>query len=233
MMLLQGNYEHESLQDNVASIVRENQKGQKTRIFLPDGSTVILNSSSKLVYPSGFTNDKREVFLSGEAFFDVTKDSLRPFFVRTEEITARVLGTSFNVRAYPDDMEETIALVTGKVLVSGKRINKDSVLLLPGESAKLMRGTEIITKGTFDFEEEILWKDGILCFKDEPFNDVISQLERWYGVNITIANHPEKDLIVNGRFENEYLDNVLQSMAFTAHFDFQIEGSNINISFSN
>lgn len=214
-------------------IEKENIKGQKARIFLPDGSAVLLNSSSKLVYPSAFDEETRKVFLKGEAFFEVAKDSLKPFLVTTDHLTAKVLGTSFNFKAYEDKDEQSLALVTGLVEIIFENGNANNLLLTPGEKVSFEKATGIFGKEIFDYDAEIIWKDGIIRFKDTPLKDALETLEQWYGVTFILENKSNKELPVTGRFNSENLDNVLQSLSYSIKFDYQIKNSQVRLIFHN
>lgn len=211
-------------------ILKEISKGQKMKIFLPDGSIVIMNASSRLSYPERFTGATREVQLAGEAFFEVAKDTVKPFIVRTTELTARALGTSFNVRSYPDSDIASVALVTGKALVN-RQGSKEQVTLEPGESAGLNKKTGLFKKVKFDYNEEICWKDGILYFRETDIREVFKELEQWYGVSIHVEWIPLNVKPINGSFDDEYLKNVLLSIGHAVDFEFTINGNEVYVKF--
>ena len=216
----------------VQYVERVNDRGQKTTIFLPDGSLVTLNSSSQLVFPTEFEDDTREVYLKGEAFFDVKKGS-KPFIVKTENIKAKVLGTSFNVRSFPGNPESSISLVTGKVVVSPSENDPFSLVLEPGEKGKWDRETALLVKEKFDYEEEAGWREGILLLKDLPFKEALHRVEQWYGIEFVVDQMPRQDYQITGRFENESLENVLKSISFTLRFDYQIKENKVYLNFKN
>lgn len=232
--LISGGMENESGVQQVEGaqyIERVNSRGQKATLFLPDGSLVTLNSSSKLVYPKEFKNDIREVYLRGEAFFEVQKDS-KPFIVKTDDLEARVLGTSFNVRALPDKEEYSVSLVTGKVLVSPSEGDQGSLMLEPGEKGERDSRAATLVKTEFDSEQELAWKEGILFFKNLPFEEALHRIEEWYGVDLVmIGQVPGKGSNITGRFDNESLENVLKSIGFTVRFDYQINGNKVYLNF--
>ena len=226
--LLSGGTVNES---GVQYIERVNNRGQKATLFLPDGSLVTLNSSSKLVYPKEFKNDVREVYLRGEAFFEVKKDS-KAFIVKTDDLEARVLGTSFNVRALPDKEEYSVSLVSGKVMVSPSEGNQESLILDPGEKGERDSRAATLIKTEFDSAQELAWKEGILFFKNLPFEEALHRIEEWYGVDLVIIGQvPGKGSNITGRFDNESLENVLKSIGFTVRFDYQINGNKVYLNF--
>jgi transmembrane sensor len=211
-------------------IIKEINKGQKMRIFLPDGSIVFLNSASKLTYPEKFTGNEREVQLSGEAFFEVAGDPASPFIVKTDGLTTKVYGTSFNVSSYPDAEVISVSLVSGKVMVS-RDGSSEIIPLKPGESAELNKRTGTMVREQFDYKKTVLWKDGIIYFWDSSIHDVIEKLEQWYGVAIHVNKIPESLKPIRGSFDNEYLNNVLMSLGHTVNFKYRISGNEVFIDF--
>ncbi|MDN5202225.1 DUF4974 domain-containing protein [Fulvivirgaceae bacterium BMA10] len=208
--------------------IRENPRGLKTTFKLPDGSIVKLNADSKLTFPEVFSATSREVSLIGEAFFEIKKDSLRPFTVRTNELSTTVLGTSFNVRAYEDEDVE-VALLTGKVKVSENSSSMIDIVLLPREMAIYRRNDESIEMTRFDPAEKLAWKDHTLYFNNSDFNDIIKTLERWYGVSFDVK-YPDKvwDRFT-GVYKNESLETVLEGMSFSLDFEFEIHDKKVII----
>lgn len=212
-------------------IEKTNESGQKATIFLADGTLVTLNSSSKLIYPKNFAENERKVVLQGEAFFKV-KEGSKPFVVETSNLTARVLGTSFNIRDFSGKNEHSIALVTGKVMVSAAKTPQEYVILSPGEMGSLDSLTGKLLTTHFDYDEEIAWKDGILVFKNLSYKNVLSRLTDWYGVNFILENHPKEDFLITGSFDNESLDHVLQSIGYIGEFTYSIDGNNVYLTFN-
>lgn len=214
----------------VHMIEKVNEAGQKSTIFLADGTLVNLNASSRLTYPKDFSGEERKVFLQGEAFFKVKKGT-KPFVVETEHLKAKVLGTSFNIRAFAEKDEYSLALATGKVMVSPTEAPQDYVILEPGQKGTLDSLTGRMSTTSFDYEEEIAWKEGILVFKDCAFATVRSRLEEWYGVRFVLENEPLEDFLVTGKFDNESLDNVLQSISYTGSFSYAFKENNVHLNF--
>ena len=203
--------------------LKTTQKGEKLTVMLPDGTLVKLNAESSLKYPKAFT-DQREVYLTGEAFFEVARDTTKPFVVATRHLFTTALGTSFNINAYSD--AEEVTLLTGKV-----RIDDDnrSEILLPGEMVAYENGA--IKKSRNVPLHHVKWKDGILVFHETPLEEGIKELERWYGVKIDIKNLSKPEVNLTGLFDNQNLENVLKSLSYTARFDFSIEGKKVLITF--
>ena len=213
------------------TIIKENPNGQKSKIFLPDGSTVWLNAASKLSFHDGFSDSLRLVSLDGEAYFNVSKDLNRPFIVKIQGVRVIVLGTSFNVNTRHDGLLD-VSLVKGKVRVSSPSFG-DEIILSPGEYSTFDRTGKFYEKGHFDQELTTSWKDGILYFKNASLNEMTSKLEQWYGVKIVdgIKNPVGKHF--TGRFDNENLDNVLRNISFALGFEYEINGNNIIIHIAN
>ena len=211
---------------------KETGNGQRISFNLPDGSLVYLNTASKVIYKIGDDGLSREVYLKGEAFFDVERDKDRPFkvFANATEITA--LGTEFNVKIGNLDSNTEVSLVEGKVEVVNLASEKKEVLYLnKGEQAFLVPSEKTMTKSTFELELVTFWKDGILLFDNTSILTVKEVLERWYGIKIIFQNKYETDLKVTGRFDKEYLGNVLESLSYSARFDYKIDDKTVYIKF--
>tara|TARA_B100000609_G_scaffold198251_1_gene197364 strand:- start:931 stop:1947 length:1017 start_codon:yes stop_codon:yes gene_type:complete len=216
------------VEPSIRIVKKENPRGQKSTIMLPDGTKVILNAESTISYKSSFDSNERKVVLHGEAFFDVTRDPQRPFMVETKNLVTTALGTSFNVNAYKDQ-EEHVTLLTGKVSVN-QLDRRHYEILNPGERADFRDG--LITKYKDASLNDVKWKDGILLFQKTPFEEGIIELERWYGVSIEVQNYPENtSKNFTGIFENDNLSNVLESLGYAMRFDYKINDKSIIITF--
>ena len=159
----------------------ETPKGGKFQVSLPDGSKVWLNVASSLKFPAKFSGTKREVQLTGEAYFEVAHDPLRVFEVATSTQTVHVLGTHFNINAYPDEPSVNTTLLEGSVKVSDRRTNKVQ-LLKPGEQAKLADDLKIIHVP--NAAEAVAWKEGYFQFFESDIETVMRQIGRWYDVAV-------------------------------------------------
>ncbi|MEQ6118220.1 FecR domain-containing protein [Reichenbachiella sp. MALMAid0571] len=211
-------------------------KGQKSIIRLEDGTVVKLNSGSKIRYPKNFQKDSREVHLEGEAFFEVVKDPLRPFSVKSGEIETTVLGTSFNVKAYPDLEYINVAVVSGKVLVKNNsylkaKAPKSQIVkhLTPNKMVTYDRKKRLFIKSDFIVEELLSWKDNTIYFKDTDFEGIRHVLERWYGVEFKMEKQIKIDKDFSGRFENKSLSAVMEGISFSLGFQYEIVGSVVTI----
>ncbi|GGF33109.1 FecR family protein [Echinicola rosea] len=207
----------------------ENPRGRKSKINLPDGTIVHLNYESKLVFPEQFAASRRIVQLDGEAFFEVAHDARRPFIVQTEGMETQVLGTSFNVKApkYSDGTE--VSLVTGKVRV--KLDNLKEQLLAPGEQITYHAQSGVFSRRNFNIAQVTAWKEGVIIFTDTDFEAFIDKLSKWYGVDFQVYGSTPKNWKVNGRYENEKLEDILTGMQFMYDVKFQIDGKNVTLKF--
>lgn len=210
-------------------ITKANPPGQKSRVYLPDGSIVNLNSNSQLTFTEGFS-DGRQVYLEGEAFFDVKKDSLRPFTVYSGRLATTALGTSFNINAYGSE-EEEVVLVSGKVNVKDSG-SKSELLLTPGEKVSVKLNDGSFRKTKADLLAHTYWKEGILYFEKTSMRSVITTLERWYGVRIKIEGEIPEDKCTGIFQKNEYLTNVLDILSHSVAFDYRLDNKEVKLIFN-
>lgn len=191
----------------------------KTKLILPDSTVVWLNSGSRLKYPFIFQNKSREVFLSGEGYFEVASNEKIPFVVKTDELDIIAYGTSFNVMAYSDDKTIETTLVEGKVEVEETR-TKCSVDLEPSCQSVFHRATGKQVTEKVDTKFYTSWKDGRLIFRDEPITDVIRKLERWFNCTIILEDNVLKDYRYTGNIEMEKLTEVVDLIGITTPVDY-------------
>lgn len=214
----------------IKMVVKETPKGVKRQIVLPDGSNVWLNSGSSLSYQTGFTDSSRHVTLVGEAYFEVSKDSSRPFRVESGEIVTTAIGTAFNVNAFSKSEMSTVSLTEGKVKVE-LTTSKEVVYLTPGYAAILTKGTRQLDAQAYDPGENVVWKDGILVFKNANEATVLRDLENWYGVKFLLRNKSPEKWDLTTRFENESLEHVLTVIGHKAKFEFEIEDKKVIVKY--
>jgi ferric-dicitrate binding protein FerR (iron transport regulator) len=201
--------------------VRRTPAGQLQRLRLPDGSVVTLAPQSQLRYPAQFAKASREVYLEGEAFFEVRKDPRRPFRVHSGAWVTQVLGTKFNVSAVPGASQLAVSLVEGKVEVLDKH---DKYLLAPGQQLRAERATGRIYRQVFDHQRVLAWRANRLVFKDEKLADVASQLERRYGVKLVFADSATAEVRLWATFDNEPLPQVLAALRLAGGLSYHREG---------
>jgi len=210
---------------------RENPRGQKSHFFLEDGTKVVLNGASKLSYNSLIKSDERVIFLEGEAYFEVAKDSERPFKVITENLKITALGTTLNIVSFPNRKETIVSLVEGKVKVEKSEVPNVSLELIPGEEAVFNQRENIFHKREFEKEAVLAWKDGIIYFKNADQHTIERVLEEWYNVNITMEIGNSKEWRITAKFDNESLEFVLVALSYNKGFDFSIEGQDVVIEY--
>lgn len=214
------------LQNDLNSI--EAPIGGNYQIILADGSTVWLNSGSKLTFPSDFqSGTAREVSLSGEAFFAVSKDPKHRFSVYTKDQQINVLGTKFNVKSYPNQEPSKTTLVEGSVEIvntlSGEHYGK-KVILKPNEQVELNKVGLI--KSTANTEKNVAWKEGLFIFNDDLLEDIMLSLSRWYKVDVDYASLPRQRF--NGYISKDVkLSEVLNMLEITGRSTFKLENNTI------
>ncbi|SHO61006.1 FecR family protein [Algoriphagus zhangzhouensis] len=213
----------ESSQASVELVSKEVPKGMKTSLTLEDGSKVFLNSGAKLTFSPTFSDSVRNIYLEGEAFFDVNHEN-RPFRVHTPEAVIEVLGTTFNVNS--SQIGLSVALLTGKVKVNDPFGNR--MILNPMEMLTISNNGKYL-KEDFDSLEIAGWKDKYLVFKKSNMIQVTSKLESWYGVEINVTGKFLDSWAYSGIYFNESLENVLEGISQTSGIRYSIEGKVVHI----
>lgn len=202
---------------------------------LPDGTLVTLNSNSKLTFPKHFKNNVREVEIEGEAFFDVTPNPEKPFIINAGNAQVKVLGTSFNVCAYPETETVEVVVATGKVQVTNKiqeltpGVNKE-VFLVPGEKGTLFYKGNVLEKTENKNPNYLAWKTHDLIFDEVPLHEVIECLEKVYHVNIQVEEPELNNLLLKAHFDKKPIDFVLNVVRLT--FNLELSGENEQFTFS-
>ncbi|MDR2037548.1 MAG: FecR domain-containing protein [Bacteroidales bacterium] len=196
---------------------------------LPDGTLVWLNSSSNLTYIDRYGNEERKVELNGEAYFEVVKNTEKPFIVSTGHSNVSVLGTSFNIRSYPDEINIVTTLIEGSVHID-KGIDNNGSILSPGQQLLLNKKSNHVSLHEVDVTLYTAWKDGRLIFQQTAIENVFSELERVFRIKIQIENQHLKDRKITGRFS---IDNgpeaILDIMKESMPFDYNIQDHTITI----
>ena len=206
----------------VAQIEISANRGTKTRIFLPDGSEVWLNSGSTLVYPERFTENNREVALSGEAFFKVQADAAHRFDVKVhDDICVSAYGTAFNVSAFDGDDEVKATLAEGTILME-QLTSHLKTKLVPGEQAVYERDARKMYKEEVNLLVETSWKDGKIVFRRTKMNEVIKRLSRKFCVDIEVKDQEILKYVYSGTFKNESLTCILDLLKRTSPIDYEI-----------
>ena len=194
--------------------------GQRVNLQLPDGTSVWLNASSEIIYPAYFSGSTREIHLNGEAYFEVEHNASTPFIVHTETFDIKVLGTKFNVEAYKGMEGFTTALMEGSVEVTDRKNKDKSVRLYPAQKVAFRNGE--LCKSPIDNYDVYRWREGLICFKETRFADLMRQLEKNYGVRILINNEAVKEKVFSGKFRTtDGIDNALRLLQKEGHYTFE------------
>ncbi|WP_298652694.1 FecR domain-containing protein [uncultured Proteiniphilum sp.] len=187
--------------------------GEKRRLVFPDSTRVVLNSRTNIAYPDNFGKNERRIKLSGEAYFDVSKDKT-PFIVETECFDVRVLGTAFNVKVYDKDEIVSVAVNEGRVEVS---MAEATLVLKPKEKITLNTRTgEIMKEIVRNDGHSFAWIEGWLYFDRTPIRDIARELERIYGCRIVFKEGQEFNNLISGEHDNQSLESVLRSIEYTS-----------------
>ena len=210
----------------------------KRKIKLPDGSIVILNPNSSIELDKEFNQHQRLVKLKGQAFFDVAKNRRKPFIVQTGEIYTTAVGTSFLVRSYNKEKDVKISLISGKVKVekisADTRKSSHRVFLNPKEQAVIVnKSSAPILKTNFDTRPVEQWKNDELSFSDAEFEDIVTRLQDWYGIEILVKNAPPSTTHFTGTFRHKSLKDILEAIGFSQHFKYSVNENVVTIRFDN
>ena len=193
--------------------------GTFSEVRLPDGTHVWLNGGSSLKYPLTFRKGERDVFLSGEGYFEVHSDKENPFIVKTDQITLRATGTAFNIEAYNTDSITAVTMVNGKIdVVFG---NSSPVAMVPGERASFNSQTKQCLIGKADPYKWYAWKDGLMIFRDDPLSYVFKRLGLTFNVNIDLKDSSLANAPYRATFEYESLDEILRLLEMSAPLHFK------------
>lgn len=227
------------------------ERGMRKQIVLPDGTKVWLNADSRLSYDGMMEGSgPRNVWLEGEAYFDVRRNRHRPFTITTDKISIRVLGTTFNVKAYPDDRETEATLISGEIELSVNERPKEKILLKPSEKVAVVDHPQAgerqgdgdekritltignLSKVQLDDQEyirETLWMDNKLVVKDETLEDILPKLERWYNVDITLKDPRIRAYRYTATITEEDIHDVLEAMQLIKSFHFKVDSNDVII----
>jgi len=228
------------------------KNGSKSKLQLPDGTQVWLNSGSNISYENDFGGATRQVKLTGEAFFDVVKDPARPFIIHTATLDIKVLGTAFNVRSYPEEKVTETALIRGAVEITLKASTDKKIVLKPNEKlvvsndsswlqkdssrtvkapkkAAVMTLTQVHHLDKDTIATEMLWTKNKLVFDGETLSEVALKLERWYGVQVIIKGEELKNIEYTGVFSDDNLTEVLYALQLSGNFKYVIRRNEVII----
>jgi ferric-dicitrate binding protein FerR (iron transport regulator) len=228
------------------------KNGSKSKLQLPDGTQVWLNSGSNISYDNDFGGATRQVQLTGEAFFDVVKDNARPFIIHTATVDIKVLGTAFNVRSYPEEKVTETSLIRGAVEVTLKANADKRIFLKPNEKLIVSNDSTLVKSDSIQVADvrkkpaamtltqvhhlnkdtvasEVLWTKNKLVFDGETLSEVALKLERWYGVKVIIQGDELKNIEYTGVFDDDNLTEVLYALQLSGNFKYVVRRNEVII----
>ncbi|MBO9153480.1 FecR family protein [Chitinophaga sp. GCM10012297] len=194
--------------------------------LLPDSSVVWLSPNSQLEYSQQFSGDKRQVRLTGEAFFQVREDARRPFIIYSNGIVTKVLGTSFRIRSFEKTSTE-VAVATGKVSVAIEGNKRSEMILLPDQHVTYEPGDQRLARDSSAAASMAIWKKAGLSFTNTPVSEVIKKLNRQFGVQITLKDKSTENYSLNADFTDQNLPDILEMMQTSLNITYELEGDQI------
>ena len=249
LLYKKGEYKQESRQSTVNNFITK--AGERKRIALKDGTVILLNSKSSLSIIKGFNEQTREVNLIGEAFFDVMHQKDKPFKVHTEDFDINVLGTSFNVKIYPNEPTSETTLIKGLIVMEGKGSKGSSIMLRPSQKVTFYKTPDIhapenksarakkqlpeiainhYTKVNDSTITEVAWTKGRLEISDQCFRELKEVLERWYNIQIIFTDKEVEKYHFTASFPVENIEQALNALQTAEYFNYEIKGKQITIS---
>ncbi|RYJ36683.1 Anti-FecI sigma factor FecR [Flavobacterium anhuiense] len=197
--------------------------GEHAQIKLSDGTKIWLNAGSVLKYPKEFKGDTREVYLSGEAFFDVAKDKKHPFIIHTNKMDTKVLGTSFNVQAYPDQTTQEVSVATGRVNVKST-VTEENVYVTPGQKVVFKsQDNKLQAFKDIPVNTISLWRKNIMVFEETPLSEVVATINRNYNVSIEVKNKNLNALKISAYFKELPVDQVIGLVCNIINAEYRID----------
>ena len=212
-------------------ITQSADRGEKGILTLPDGSVVYLNGESSITYQKGF--EQRNIALTGQAFFEVTKNPDKPFVVKSQGLQTTVLGTSFDINAYPENKTVSVTVATGKVRVETEQktstttknnftqVGHNGVILTPNDQAVWSKNSQEINTKSVSLNNHLAWKNGTIILNNVTLESAAKTLGRWYGVTINVEGKNAKQQIIYGQFKNDKLGYILENIKFLAHIEYE------------
>lgn len=213
---------------------RANPRGTKSKVLLADGTAVWLNADSHLWFPTAFAGPRREVYLDGEAFFDVKRNERMPFIIHVGANQVRVLGTSFNVKAYRDDEAVETAVVTGRVAFiraasPAATAERDTIYVVPDEKVVYSKASHELRIEQVDRQDYAAWNQRSLIFQSTPLDEVAKTLARQYNVTVRFEDERLRNCRLTGRFRDQTLREVLRLVEMTKAFSFDLSGNTLTV----
>ncbi|WP_166922334.1 FecR family protein [Flavobacterium poyangense] len=197
--------------------------GEHTKITLSDGTQIWLNAGSLLKCPTEFDGDTREVYLTGEAFFDVAKDKKHPFIIHTNKMDTKVLGTSFNVQAYPNQTTQEVSVLTGRVNVKST-VTEENVYVTPGQKVVFKsKNSSLHAFSNIPMSSISLWRKNIIVFEDTPLPEVIATINRNYNIAVSVENKNLNNLKISAYFKELPADQVIRLVCTIINANYKLE----------
>ncbi|WP_158859371.1 FecR family protein [Lunatibacter salilacus] len=215
--------------DEIATLTKFTQPGEKLRLTLKDGTKIWMNAATEIQFPERFDTLERRIVLTGEAYFEVAKDSVRPFIVETNGLSTTALGTSFNITT-KNEGRIYVSLLSGKVKISSTSDQED-IFLDPGKELRYSTNDRKLQVRAFDIDQVMAWKEGNLVFEDATLLSVVKQLEDWYGVKIQIENGERIRWKYSAEYKNQTLEDVLNSLSYIQQFEYSLDGKQVKFKF--
>lgn len=204
--------------------------GEKANIQLGDGTEVALSADTQLSFPESFTNNSREVSLTGQAFFDVIPDENRPFIIHTRSGVIRVLGTSFDVRSYEEESSIDVMVTEGVVEISHTEVPQNKLIINRGYKGSIsLSDNSLSVEWVDDHSQYTGWVEGRLVFKEQPLSSVFLQIERWYDVNITVDENSKSvlDKKFSANLKTRSVQDVMSLIEIVMNVSFEIDEDQI------
>jgi transmembrane sensor len=201
------------------------KSGERISIQLADGSKITLNANASLRYPEVFDEAAREVFLEGEAFFDIERDTSRPFIIHTKALDTEVLGTSFNIAS--DSISTIVSVATGRVKVYSGALSET---LVPADQASYRKDAGKIQKMKIDINRAVAWTTNTIVFENNNLLKVSEELEQWFGAEISFENTDLHHCLITGTYRNETLHHIMEAISFSTGVHYTIDGNKVRIS---
>lgn len=200
--------------------------GSHYQLVLSDGTKVWLNAKSSLRFPAAFRGSERKVELSGEAYFEVAPNKTRPFTVNAKGMDVKVIGTHFNLSAYEDDELVETSLLEGEVMAS---YLNTSLRLKPGQQAMLKLASGQMRRQNFDADEVMDWKNGYFVFRNEPIEEIMKKISRWYNIEVAYQGKMTKEAFGGKYLKSNSLKELLSSLELTGTIKFKVQGRRVTV----
>lgn len=220
-------YEKSNATGKISYNTMSTPRGRQFKVVLPDGTKVWMNAASSIRYPTAFTGSERKVEIQGEAYLEVAQDASRPFIIAVAgAATIKVLGTSLNLNAYPDESAITTTLVTGSIQIAANEDN--AVTLVPGKQARLHKQSGRISIHPAEEEQVLAWKNGLFIFEKADIQTIMRQLSRWYDVDVDFDNITDKKF--SGTIpRNVNVSTVFNILEATGNVHFSIADNKVTV----